>query len=279
MTFENSLIKNINLNDIHMEPFPYVIIKNPLKEEYYKELQSQFPSDDLFVKNKKYQENHRYNIFNYNYEEITKIWKQFLDYHSSEAFLNELINLFYKHLKEYYPNFIEDYENNKFKIGNSQKDFKEKKIDLCISADLAINTPLRKVVNTVRTPHLDNKKKIITGLFYMRNEEDKSLGGNLEICRFKNKFNKKYYGNSVPYKYVDVIDTVPYEQNIMIIFLNSPNSIHGVTDRSPTPFSRRFIYFSLSSQTFEAHNTTNNQISVFEEVILRFKRKLRHLIK
>jgi hypothetical protein len=274
MTFNNSLLDKIKKTDIVSYPFPHLIIKNPLSKEYYNNLDKEFPNNDLFLENKKYFENHRYNIFNHDSKKVHILWRNFLNLHSSKFFSDQLINLFADDLKKLYPKFFEEYNENKYIFGSSHKDFKEKKINLCMSADLAINTPITKIVNTVRSPHLDNPKKIITGLFYMRNSKDNSSGGDLEIFKFKN--NKiKYYGSAVPKKYVDVITSVPYEDNIMIIFINTPYSIHGVTDRSPSKYSRRFSYFSLSSQNFIAHDTSGNQINFFEQFILRGRRKLK----
>lgn len=279
MQFNNSLINNIKSEDIKAEPFPHIIINNVLDKKYYDTLDREFPEDKLFTKNKKYLENYRYNIFNYNYDSISDLWKQFIDYHSSEYFCNKLVDLFHQNIIHHYPDFIKEYEKKNYTLGNSQKDFKEKKIDMCISSDIAINTPLSKQINTVRSPHLDNSKKILTGLFYMRHKKDNSKGGDLEIFKFKNKFKKKYFGNSVPYKFVDVVETIPYKENTMIIFLNSPDSIHGVTNRKPTDFSRRFIYFSLSKQNFAAYDTSSNQINLFDQFLLRVKRKLNTLLK
>ncbi|SVC74001.1 uncharacterized protein METZ01_LOCUS326855, partial [marine metagenome] len=53
--------------------------------------------------------------------------------------------------------------------------------------------------------------------------------------KHKNKI--KYYGNAVPIKNVIEYNTVNYEENICILFLNTPYSIHGITKRTPTQYS------------------------------------------
>ena len=82
-------------------------------------------------------------------------------------------------------------------------------------------------------------------------------------------------GDAIPKKFVDVFKKVPYEENIMIIFINTPYSIHGVTDRTPSKYARKFNYFSLSSNNFTAHDTSKYQIKLFEQLILRGKRKFK----
>ena len=274
MSFKNSLLEKIKNVDIISHPFPHIIIKNPLNSSYYEQLDKEFPKIQLFLQKKEYYENYRYNIFNEDSKNVSDLWGNFLNLHSSKSFGDNLITLFSDHLKNLYPKFLKDYNENKFIFGSSHKDFKSNKISLCMSADLAINTPLTKIINTVRSPHLDNTKKIITGLFYMRDPKDNSTGGDLEIYKFKNNNKIKYFGNAIPKKYVDVVSTVPYEDNIMIIFINTPYSIHGVTDRSPSKYARRFSYFSLAANNFRAHDTSLNQINFFEQFIFRAKRRL-----
>ena len=40
---------------------------------------------------------------------------------------------------------------------------------------------------------------------------------------------------------LDVIDTVKYDKNTFVIFVNTNNSIHEVTPREPNPISRRLV--------------------------------------
>ena len=88
MIFKNSLLDKIKKADIVSSPFPHLIIKNPLSNEYYNKLDKEFPNNELFLKNKKYFENHRYNIFNHDSNEVPMLWRNFLNSHS--FFLNVL---------------------------------------------------------------------------------------------------------------------------------------------------------------------------------------------
>ena len=38
--------------------------------------------------------------------------------------------------------------------------------------------------------------------------------------------------------------TLQYKANTAILWVNSPNAIHSVSPRSPSPYSRRLVYFS-----------------------------------
>ena len=77
-------------------------------------------------------------------------------------------------------------------------------------------------------------------LLYFRKDEDDSLGGDLELYRYKND-TYKFYGQHVDEKYVEVIKTVPYSQNTFVFFINTIDSLHGVTVRENTPHTRQFL--------------------------------------
>ena len=64
----------------------------------------------------------------------------------------------------------------------------------------------------------------------------------------------------------------------LILFLNSGDSIHGVTQRSATDYSRRFLYFTAASHGISMHDTTKNQIHNFEKFLLRVKQKFNSVV-
>lgn len=79
------------------------------------------------------------------------------------------------------------------------------------------------------------------GLFYLRHPDDDSQGGDLELYKYKTN-NFKYYGQRfIQDKYIEKVKTIKYERNTLVIFLNSINSIHGVSNRSVTNHPRLFV--------------------------------------
>lgn len=75
----------------------------------------------------------------------------------------------------------------------------------------------------------------------MRNEEDDTTGSNLQICRFRDR--PEFRDVTVDDACVDVVDQIDYRANSLIIWVNSPYALHGVTDREPTRRIRRYINF------------------------------------
>ena len=72
---------------------------------------------------------------------------------------------------------------------------------------------------------------------------------------FKDK--PSFYGKSrVREENVNLIEEIEYKQNRLVMFLNSPYSIHGVTKRSKTNFYRKYINI-IGEFNFELFNYRN----------------------
>lgn len=228
-----SILSRFKLSDYKKKPFPHFIIKNAIDENDYNILEKEyllieeyFKSQNNFSKN-----NIRMQFNNDDLKEINLEipgWKEFMNYHSSQSFLDELINIFYEDIKQTYPNLIEYLD-----------EYKER----CeVKCQPGINTPvLRKT--SVRLPHLDKASTIFSGLFYMRDNFDNTDGGDLLLYETLKK--KKFYSKAELSNIdsVEIFDSIKYDKNIFICFLNTQDSIHSVTPRSKTKYVRRLINF------------------------------------
>lgn len=271
--YKNSLLKNFKKTDLHLEDFPYISIENALDETFYNELSINFPKYEEFTNNVNVQENTRYDIPSENYFGNNSAWKEFLEYHSSIHFFESVISIFSDEIKKTKnQNLLNLLSKKDLRSGSSKTDFKENKIDLWHDIGININTKVSDNKPSVRTPHLDNPTKIYGGLFYMKDPSDNCKGGDLELYKFKNK--KRYIGNAVPSRFVKKISQVDYKENNLVIFLNTDDSIHGVTKRTATQFSRRFLYFHATANNIKMHNASNNQVSNLEKLFVKIKRKI-----
>ena len=275
--YKNSLLKKFRKSDLHIQDFPYILIENALDEDFYNELSINFPKHEIFTEDLNIKENSRYDIPSENYKGSSLAWKEFLEYHSSLEFYKSIISIFDDEIKKTKnQNLLDLVFKQDLKSGSSKKEFKENKIDVWHDVGININTKVSDNKPSVRTPHLDNPTKIYGGLFYMKNPKDKCKGGNLELYKFKNK--RKYMGNSVPSRFIQKISQVDYKENNLVIFLNSDSSIHGVTQRTATEFSRRFLYFHATANNIKMHNTSKRQVSAFEKFLFKVKKKIDSII-
>ena len=86
----------------------------------------------------------------------------------------------------------------------------------------------------------------------MRDPNDDSIGGNLTTYSFKDK--PSFYGKSrVRKETVNLIEEIKYKENRLVMFLNTVNSIHGVSKRGNTNYFRKYINI-IGEFNFELFN-------------------------
>lgn len=192
------------VSEVLEDPFPHVVIENALDDKYYRGLLETRPQPEDILRGRKLGPNQRLDLPT---ELATSIlhpqWIEFCTYHSSWEFWDRIVEVFRKTLGIY------DLNNNSIRL----------------RCQPGLNTPTEGKTK-VRGPHLDNPRELFAGLFYMPTDED---GGDLELYRWKER---KFYGKlEVPEDCVEWVKTVPYKSNTYVMFLNTENSLHGVTPR------------------------------------------------
>ena len=256
-----SLFQNFDKKYFVTKPFPHLVIENALPNEICDELIENYPT-------KKFQEMSDFNLSNkrldlmykkslkgpgpsiWNDNEIPAIWQNFLKQNSSEEF-----KLNFKEIFE--EKFIEIY-NNPF------PELEKIYTNIAVSA----NSPVQENSNSVRRAHLDQPTKLYTGLYYLRDKNDHTNGGDLEILKWKksvkNGLDKSYHARNseINNNKVDLIKTVKYSKNTFIIFLNTIESLHGVTEREKTSYMRKFCVLTgtIQSRLYDKGLSKKNQI-------------------
>ncbi len=253
-------------------PFPHIILKNALPDNLAQSLTSNFPID-LFDDDKN---NTR---FDYSALEVSKDkslishWKEFIDYHSSESFFMEVLEVFKNHISR---DDYEKYRNMKSSKRGSEIHEEDK---MYLDAQISINSPVTKT-SSVRKIHVDNSNKLFSGLFYLRLPEDDSVGGNLELYEWKESYslrNKiKIYQEGLNPKFCNLVKEVGYENNVGIVFLNSINSLHGVSERQKTNHPRCFVNLvgETKKDIFRKHGFFKKKFHDMRVLITKIKKSL-----
>jgi len=97
-------------------------------------------------------------------------------------------------------------------------------------------------------------------LFYLRHPSDKSQGGDLQILRwnksYSNRQKLKFYKEGVDEKRYEIVETIKYDNNVAVLFLNSIDALHLVSEREVTSYSRCFVNLvgESSSEIFKKNN-------------------------
>ncbi len=236
-----SVLQNKNNIKFTSDPFPYFIIDDALPIELYNILNDSFPDYEKIINSnmgiKTYEENTAYRLSaaqSLKDNSISDDWKKFIKYHTSVEFTDELFDIFKESISQIY-------KVGKEKLPNSSN------TGVRFTGKHHFNTDCQFVINTptsgdtsVIGPHLDNPKEFYAGLFYMKNNNDFSSGGSLTTHKFKDK--PSFYGKSrVREENANLIEEIEYKKNRLVVFLNSPLSIHGVTKRSKTDSYRKYM--------------------------------------
>lgn len=114
--------------------------------------------------------------------------------------------------------------------------------DVTLDTQFVINSPVT-VTSTVRGPHVDKPYKLFAAILYMRHPDDRSTGGDLLLYRYRDGnavFDRRQHLDE---RHVESIARIPYRANSLIMWLNTPDALHGVTPRSVTGMPRRYINF------------------------------------
>jgi hypothetical protein len=268
-----SILSKADSSMVKMEPFPHIVLIDALPLEYANNLTSSFPKHlfDLAPNNK------RVDISAINVadsQDISQDWKLFIDYHSSKEFFKEVLKLFEHSLLD--NKNINLATLNNLNTGKRFQDTFDEK-DCLLDAQISINTPVVKK-SSVRKAHTDNNNKIFSGLFYLRQDEDNSSGGDLQICKWNESYSYKKklrtYTESLSPRHYRVFDEIRYANNVAVLFLNSLDALHCVTPRDLTVHTRTFVNLvgELPYDIFEKHTKTQKRI-------LKFKNKSKQQFK
>ncbi|MDF3215971.1 hypothetical protein EN962_24305 [Mesorhizobium sp. M7A.F.Ca.CA.001.09.2.1] len=243
-----SVLQRATKADVRSEPFPHIILRDALPLDLYQELAGTFPAPEtLEIDTRRNNTRWDYEAHRVRSNEaVPQIWRDFIAYHVSQAFFGEVADLFYDDIHKFYPDYYPNYERLKnMKAGIRFSDTYATR-DILMDAMLSGNTPVTNA-GSVRTSHIDNGDKLFSGLFYMRPEDYDAVGGDLTISRFQSKyatlkakatlFNDAYVDDT----HLECVETVQYDKNILVLFINSIESVHGVTVRQPTNKSRLFV--------------------------------------
>jgi hypothetical protein len=255
---------------VELHPFPYLVIENVMPDDVCEALICEMPPLDVLTHGQPLGDNKR---FNFTYANavaargISPLWRDVLTQAVSQRFLDRLLRLFSPSILEFYP----DFETRFAPIDRLKAEVRSKKNarepgSIMLDAQIAVNTPAITGGTSVRTPHLDRTDKIFVGLLYLRLPGDNSEGADLELLS-PNDNGPLIYGDKrmLPAESTTHVRTIPYRRNTLVIFLNTAQSLHGVTPRGVTPHTRYFI--NLVAETSEPLFHVDTVPATPEEVV------------
>lgn len=258
-----SILSRLKPDGIALQPFPHVFAKDALEPAYYAELAEAFPSMERIAGTGPLGDNR---VFRLPACEmladlaIPEIWRDFVAYHCSSAFLQELVSFWGTAIRSEYP-AIETWFGKPlsrlttgvrlYRAGKAPENLPENmRADAMLDCQFVVNSPVAKP-STVRGSHLDKPYKLFAALLYFRHPDDRSEGGNLLLERLKTgrgSFDRRQH---IAEQRVEPFAEVPYGPNTLVTWLNTPRSLHAVTPRSLSPLPRRYVNFLVECYKLE----------------------------
>ena len=244
-----SLLSGITPTDIRLDPFPHIVVPDVLDEDTHRALNESFPPFSVigWAGSPPPGSNRRYQLSAWliaNGSDLPPVWKEFVSLHASPAFFAEVVALF----RDHWPAALKQALGGDL-LGHPMGLLLRDSFDsarILQDARIEINTPVTVAAgpSSSRGPHLDTPNRLFTCLYYLRHPDDDAVGGDLELFRWKNGPIADIDTYALPPESVDVVATVPYRANQMVIFPQGIDAIHGVGVRHPTPHTRRYVFIS-----------------------------------
>ncbi|WP_341676584.1 2OG-Fe(II) oxygenase [Niveibacterium sp. SC-1] len=250
-----SILSNAARSDLVLDPYPHLLIENALDPQVFAQLAAHFPEDDIVRDGRPEAER----WFDYpackvlHDTAIAPIWQDFFRYHTSEAFFRELVALAGDALRRLNPDLEARIGRplEGFRVGmrpGGREDTLAPGADVSMECQFYVN--YTRQLRAVRGPHVDRPSELFAALLYFRDPADESEGGDLEICEAQ----APLYPDSHSVKIAELpaeiapaavrtIKSARYRANTLVLFLNSPRSVHAVSPRTPSPLTRRHINF------------------------------------
>ena len=283
-----SILDRVNPSDIRREGFPHVVVAGALPETYYQELADSFPSLGYVTDVGNAKNNQAYRKIALETAEdpaVPDIWREFIAHHCSPEFFAEVCEFWGADVAATHPRLAENFGKplQDFTVGvrrpGKGQNPENLTHDVMLDCQISYNSPVRSL-STVRGPHLDSPFKLYAALLYFRHPDDPSTGGDLDIYRLREGRQPRPRPGKIDPHNVERVATVPYRANTLIMWINSPAALHGVTPRSVTEVPRRYMNFlgeCYRGQSDDFFIASDAPVDGFWHRLKRFRRRFKRV--
>lgn len=236
--FSDTLNVLTNVEKVQQYPFPHTGTFDCFPADIYAELVEKRPPWNAIAYGRTEENNRRIDMPAAGLlksERLAPIWRDFVEYHTSHDFYLQILGKFEYNFRTFYPQL------------KNMRDYKtgiryEAEADIYLDCQLSVNTPVKEK-STVNHPHVDNPLELWASLLYMK-EPDDDAGGDLILhkCIRPPTFHGK---READLDCIRPVIKIPYSPNAYVCFINSPMSIHSVTERQITEKPRLMVNISL----------------------------------
>ena len=266
---------NFNKIELFRDPFFHFCIDDFFPLDFYKRLQSDFPSAVSDLKFLKLQ-NGAYFLVSSRDDgfviEVPTSFKILIENVKSDIFLKDLWFYISKAVLSSHPDLF---------LGESE-DFSQTFIRLLKNGHLKFNFSFAEMgPGAFLTPHCDNELKIVSLIFYLPGDDwSSNYSGGTQICQIKKaSANIDLRNIYFPFGEAEIIRDFNFKSNRMVGFVKSKNSYHSVLPvQCDNGCNRRAFIVNIErvsspplSSWYCVYHTTDRIKEVFKRILRLYK--------
>ncbi|OAI57088.1 hypothetical protein AYO49_02845 [Verrucomicrobiaceae bacterium SCGC AG-212-N21] len=225
-------------------PFPHLVLDDALDPAFADALLAEMPAMEVLTQGAPPGSNQRFSLsaaLSLKDDRVSAKWRELVEESLSQPFLDRLLTLFKPHIVRELPEFVQrmgDLNQLRAVLRYTPEHVPG---TVGLDAQICINTPALEAGTTVKGPHLDITDKLFIGLLYFRHAGDESQGANLEFYDIAEQDPLFDCNRCLARERVTLLRTMPYRHNRLVLMLNTPRALHGVSPRAATPHARYFL--------------------------------------
>lgn len=238
---DRTAFRKARKENVRTSPYPHMVIEDALDPDFYQALARSRPPypGNASVSNRRMAVNAWVIMTTGVYGEA---WTEFARLHTQPDIHYRVMDLFKGHLADTLPRLPRD-TTRWGVLGLDRWDT----ADALTDARLETISPAH-AVGSHRRGHLDTPNRLFSALLYMRADDDDSIGGGLDLFRWKNGPKGRLDVFEMSPHDIEHVTTVPYRANTLVIYPNSMFALHGSQERQPTPHDRAYVFITAEVQ-------------------------------
>ena len=261
-----SFLEKISPDQVREHPFPHVVMENVLDQVLCDQLVAQFPVQQIISQWPAATTKYYLNVGQSERDsQVSPLWKrELLDLVQPEVWRN-LVRIFGDSLLREYPDFEERYGAlSGFRVGNRrEEDFSNK--DVLLDSKAVIHTPASGAPEIERPPHLKRFSTVFLAYVLLRAHDDNSKGADFDFYSIApGKRIRLGPRRTMRPERLKLEMQVPYRNNTLVMFLNTPRSFQGVAARSSSTRPYMALHFTahLPSHLYKHRSSVGARVSV-----------------
>jgi hypothetical protein len=229
------------------DPFPHLVVQDALPTDVAATLLSEMPPLEVLTQGLPPGSNQRFYLPSATTladPRISRAWKDAnrACVEAMSAVLARVVRRLGAELAVAYPDFARRFAPPGDLRARPRHEAGRRSGEVGVDAQIVVNSPALTGGTSVRGPHLDAPDKLFSGLLYLRHAVDDSVGGELELYAPAGEPLTFDALHGTPRSTVRRVRTYPYRHNLLVLPLNTPRALHGVSPRGRTAWPRYHLH-------------------------------------